>query len=470
MNKTDPEYPSRGKTVRFCLTVLFVVFAAPLTAAEGWKAGTSRANITPEQPMWMAGYASRDRPASGTLNDLWAKALVIEDADGDRGLLITLDLIGIGRDLSASICQRLEQEYGLARRSIAICTSHTHSGPVVRKNLAPMHYQLVPEPQQGLIREYAEKLEDQLVQIAGGAIKSLSPCTLHQARGVATFAVNRRNNRPADKVPVQRATGTLAGPFDHDVPVLAVKNSDDKLVSVVFGYACHATVLSGYQWCGDYPGYAQDEFERLHPGCQAMFWAGCGGDQNPLPRRTVELAEHYGRQLAGAVEAALLTSQVTEIEPQLETSYAEIDLELGALPTADELRTVTQDGNRYQQARANMLLAQLESEGALEQTYPYPIEVWKLGNQVSWVLLGGEVVVDYALRLKHEIDSQLWVAGYSNDVMAYIPSRRVLSEGGYEGATSMVYYGLPTTWSPTIENAIVQEVIRQTEQAEPQTP
>ncbi len=77
------------------------------------------------------------------------------------------------------------------------------------------------------------------------------------------------------------------------------------------------------------------------------------------------------------------------------------------------------------------------------------------------MFLGGEVVVDYALRLKHELTGDVWVTGYANDVMSYIPSRRVLREGGYEGATSMVYYGLPTTWGPTIEEAIVREVHRQ---------
>jgi hypothetical protein len=255
--------------------------------------------------------------------------------------------------------------------------------------------------------------------------------------------------------------GKLAGPTDHDVPVLAVKNLKGEIQAVVFGYACHATVLSSFQWCGDYPGYAQAELERLHPGCQAMFWTGCGGDQNPLPRRTVELAEHYGRRLAGAVEAALLTSQVTEIKPELATSYAEIDLPLDTLPTAEELIVATKSGNRYQQARARTLLQKMEDAGALEQTYPYPIGVWKLGDDVRWVFLGGEVVVDYALRLKSELSGPLWVAGYTNDVMAYIPSRRVLAEGGYEGATSMVYYGLPTTWSPEIENVIVGEVLRQ---------
>ncbi len=235
---------------------LILAFATPLAAEDGWRAGTAKANITPEQPMWMAGYASRNRGADGKLTELWAKALAIEDADGDRALLITLDLIGIGRDLSVSICESIQQEFGLSRSAIAICTSHTHSGPVVRKNLAPMHYALVPEPQQQLIQAYAARLEEQLIRISGEALGALAPCTLQHARGVATFAVNRRNNRPADKVPAQRATGTLIGPIDHDVPVLVVKGSNDELQAVVFGYACHATVLSSYQWSGDYPGCA----------------------------------------------------------------------------------------------------------------------------------------------------------------------------------------------------------------------
>jgi hypothetical protein len=106
------------------------------------------------------------------------------------------------------------------------------------------------------------------------------------------------------------------------------------------------------------------------------------------------------------------------------------------------------------------LLDKIENDGSLSQTYPYPVGGWKLGD-VRWVFLGGEVVVDYALRLKDKLPGNVWVTGYANDVTAYIPSRRVLGEGGYGGAASMVCYGLPTTWAPTIEEAIVREVLKQ---------
>jgi neutral ceramidase len=451
-------------TFRFASLIVLVAWllissAASSAAEPGWQAGTAKVNITPQQEMWMAGYASRDRPATGTLADLWAKALVLQDRDGKRGLLLTLDLVGIDRSLSQAICTEISEQLGLNRQDIAVCTSHTHTGPVVGMNLASMQYRLLSETHQQQVDRYATWLQQNLLEIAKRALDDLQPCQLQHGQSTASFAVNRRNN-PADQVPERRTAGQLIGPVDHDVPVLAVRNADGQLKAIVFGYACHATVLSSFQWSGDYPGFAQIELEQLHPGCQAMFWAGCGADQNPLPRSTDELARHYGRSLAVAVDSVLLTSKMSEVDSQLQTSYAEIDVEFAALPSRDDLELATKSTNRHEQSRAQMLLEQIDAGQPLSPTYPYPIGVWKLG-EVGLVFLGGEVVVDYSLRLKQEINRPLWVAGYANDVMAYIPSRRVLGEGGYEGATAMVYYGLPTSWSPTIENAIVTEVIRQ---------
>ena len=87
---------------------------------ELWQAGVARTVITPREYMWMAGFAARDKPADGILHDLWAKALALEDAQGNRVLLITTDIIGFGRDLSLSICKRLEKEYNLERKDIIL--------------------------------------------------------------------------------------------------------------------------------------------------------------------------------------------------------------------------------------------------------------------------------------------------------------------------------------------------------------
>ena len=436
------------------------LLAAPAAAADTWRAGAARANITPPSLMWMAGYGSRDHIAEGKLTDLWTKALVLEDPRGRRAALVTLDLVGIDRGLSQAICRQLLAKYGLQRDQIAISTSHTHTGPVVGRNLRPMHYEMLNAEQKKQVEDYAALVEQNVVSAVGEAMEKLAPSQVSWGSGKTTFAVNRRTNSEP-KVPEQRDAGRLVGPVDHDVPVLAVRDQGGKLTAVAFGYACHATVLSFYQWSGDYPGFAQMALEEMHPGSVALFWQGCGGDQNPLPRRTVEKAQEYGRRLASAVED-VLTAPMTTVVGSLTTTYAEIEAPLGTLPTRDQLAADAQSKDKFVASRARALLADVDGGKPLAPTYPYPVQTWKVGPDVQWIFLGGEVVVDYAVRLKSELTgTRTWVAGYSNDVMAYIPSRRVLMEGGYEGGGAMVYYGLPTIWAPQIEEVIVAESLRQ---------
>lgn len=442
-------------SMRFLPFVLMALATATVSAADSeWKAGVAREKITPTQPTWMSGYAGRNRPAEGTLHDLWAKALVVEDPAGNRLLAVSLDLVGIGRDISVAVCRELSAAHQLKRSQIALFTSHTHTGPVVGGNLATMYD--LSEEQQSRVNQYAEFLKAAIQKAAAAAFNDLEPATLSFGVGEASFAVNRRNNREAD-VPKLREQGELKGPVDHSAPVLAVRNSDGDLKAVVFGYACHATVLSYYKWSGDWPGFAQIEVEKRHPEAVALFMAGCGADQNPLPRRTEELAANYGKQMADAVED-VLASDMQPVTGGLSSAYREIPLKLAELPDRAAIEKDTQSSNKYIVLRAKSLLQRMESEGSLSRHYPYPVQVWGVGS-ARLVILGGEVVVDYSLRLRRQYgDRALWVAGYSNDVMAYIPSKRVLKEGGYEGASSMIYYGLPTVWADNVEEHVVSTV------------
>lgn len=427
------------------------------TSEEGWKAGAASVSITPDELFWMAGYGSRSAPAEGKQTDLFAKALVLEDARGKRGLIITLDLVGIDREFAGKVTGQLKSTHGFSREQIALCTSHTHSGPVVARNLGPLHYWSLDAEQRQKIDAYAEILLGKIVSVTGEALAGLAPARIQAGSGKCTFAVNRRENKETE-VPASRLAGTLEGPSDHDVPVLSVRGSDGALKAVLFGYACHATVLSGMQWNGDYPGYAQAELEKDFPGAIALFWAGCGGDQNPIPRRELPLAEKYGAELAARV-ADVLNATMPELKPELNVSYREIEAPLAPLPTAEEIKAITSSSNRFEVARAKFLIRKMEEKGMLDRVYPYPVGSWNLGGSIDFIFLGGEVVVDYALRLKRERKgSSTWVAGYSNDVMAYIPSLRVLKEGGYEGGGSHVYYGLPSLWAESIEEDIIAAV------------
>lgn len=450
-------------TIRTILfTLATVILSTGDGVAAGWRGGVAVETVTPPQWMPMSGYASRGaKHADGKLTDLWAKALVMEDAQGHQAVLITLDLIGIDRELSRRICHRISRTHGLQRQQIAICTSHTHTGPVVATTLRPMHYMLLNETDRQLVDDYASFLEDRIATAVETAFDRLLPAEFFWTSGTGTFAVNRRNNK-ADEVPALRAAGKLAGPSDHAVPVLVMKQQD-QIRSLVFGYACHCTTLSTFEWSGDYAGFAQLEVEKDFPAAVALFWAGCGGDQNPLPRRTVELARQYGRELADAVKAAV-SKQLHPVDGALQTDYREVELPLAQLPTREELEEQSSSANQYIAARARHHLARLQDGEAMRATYPYPIGSWNVGDDVQWLFLGGEVVVDYAIRLKELLgnaeqdNTNIWCAAYANDVMAYIPSKRVLLEGGYEGGGAMIYYGLPTVWAPEVEETIVTAV------------
>ncbi|MCA9132703.1 MAG: neutral/alkaline non-lysosomal ceramidase N-terminal domain-containing protein, partial [Planctomycetales bacterium] len=286
-----------------CLALMLLP-GVSLWAAEGWQAGVAKVKVTPTVAMPMAGYGSRGNDHSeGTLNDLWVKALVLQDAEGHRGLLVTMDLCGIGRDLSQTLRQQIGQRLNLKPNEILFSTSHTHSGPVVGKYLKPLHFLQLNAADQQLVNEYEEQLAKKVVDCAAEAAAALKPSRLSHGSGHVTFATNRRNN-PAGDVLNRRAAGTIVGPADYSVPVLAI-HQQDKLVATIFGYACHCTVLSGMQFSGDYAGFAQEALEAAHPDCTAMFWAGCGADQNPLPRGTTDFAEQYGQDLADGVQRVL---------------------------------------------------------------------------------------------------------------------------------------------------------------------
>lgn len=430
--------------------------AAPAAAADpAYKAGVATAVITPGKPMWMAGYAARNKPAEGKAHDLHAKALAVRDDAGTTLVLLTTDLIGLPKELADAVATDVTKRTGLKREHLMLTSSHTHCGPVVRGNLTDM-YDLSPA-EVAKVEAYGRRLRTDLADVMVKAVEARRPARLRVGEGSAGFAINRRQ---------QRGTGVVLGvnppgPVDHRVPVLEVTAADGKPLAVVFGYACHNTTLDYFQWSGDYAGYAQLGVERAVPGAVAMFWSGCGGDANPNPRRTEELAIRHGKELADAV-ATTLKAELKPVAGPFAGRFGTVPLPYDGLPTADKLKADLLSKSTAHKARARRLLADLE-KGPLPAEYPaYPVQTWQLGDGPVWVALGGEVVVDYANRLREELPGRpLWVTAYANDVMAYIPSARVLTEGGYEADASGVYYGQPSRWAPAVEDRIIGEVVKQ---------
>jgi hypothetical protein len=434
------------------IAIAFQCIAA--THAAGYKAAVASAVTTPTDPIWLGGYGSRTQPADGKVHDLHAKILALQDAAGYTVVLITLDTENVPRAFADDIATTLQAKHGLSREQIVVSCSHTHSGPGLASPDARIIYPMTPEQYAGTVR-YTNWLRDRAVALTGEAISRLAPAELTRGNGSCGFGVNRRNNKEAATtqpgfVPV--------GPVDRDVPVLCVK-SNGKLQAVLFGYACHCTTLNGQQWCGDWAGFAKNEIEAKHPGTTAMFMTGCGADTNPLPRRSLDLCQKYGKALATSVES-VIDQPMRTIDGPLHAAFRHVELGFDRILSREELETAARSGkSQYEKRWARVLLDQLADSGKLPQTYPYPVQAIGFGNDLLMVVLGGEVVVDYSLRLKRELGpDRTWVFAYANDVCAYMPSERVLKEGGYEGGEAMVYYGLPSPWAAGLEDKIVAAV------------
>ncbi len=436
----------------FTIGLIGILAAAPARAAGDLKAGVGKVVITPTQDMWLAGYASRTKPSEGKLHDLYAKALAFEDDTGARTVLVTSDLIGVPAALVNDTAARAREKFQLPRERLMVTVSHTHSGPVLQDRLQHMYG--LDETQTRLLEAYSKTLPGLFLQAIERALHDLQPGRVEWGIGRAGFAVNRRQYTLGGVI----NGANPIGPVDHAVPVMKVMRPDGSIKALLHGYACHNTTLNLQKFSGDYAGFSQLYLEEKLPGATALFVCGCGGDANPLPRGTVELARKYGTELAEAV-LAVARQPSSQLHGPIRAAFKEVALALSTPPTRAEVEKQLQDANVYVQRRARLLQQTLDAKGTLPTTYPYPVQAWQFADGMQMIALGGEVVVDYSLRLKHELGrEQTWVIAYANDVCAYMPSLRVLREGGYEGEESMIYYGHHGPWSPTVEENIIRTV------------
>lgn len=454
----------RSYLFAFFFLVIFSAASASQHIGEtntAWKAGVASVNITPKEPVWMGGYAFRDRPAEGKITDLWAKALALEDANGHKAVIVTMDLHRIPKEVSDNIRHKLSEKLHLSRSQIILNASHTHTGPVFGNHNLFMYNLFADSAEIKKVSDYAKFVETKIVNLVVEAFSRMKEVQLYSGNGIARFQVNRHTNAES----ALKRTTHLNGPNDYAVPVIKVVDGNNKMIAILFGYACHNTTLSVYKWSGDYAGFAQIELEKDFPGAIALFFQGAGGDQNPLPRGTIAKAEQYGKELAAAVSATI-SEEMKPLESRLSVTYSEINLPFAKQPpTKEELIQIINDSSvraypAYLKRGAKYFLQILEKGGAIMSSYPwYPVQVWNVGGQTIFAF-GGELTIGYAVELKRIFGQDIFVLGYSNDQMSYIPTAKMLDEGGYETIMSPVF---TTPYAPTIENIIISQAIKEAE-------
>ncbi len=438
----------------------FLVFLAALPATRAaeaeWKVGLAQVKITPERPVFLAGYASRNKPFTKVEADLFAKALALEDTQGQRVVLVTTDLVGLPAAVAEPICERLRDKAGLKREQILLNSSHTHTGPMLMLRVPNGDGDGDRLAASDLERnvEYTRQLRDKIVDVVQKATAHLEPAKLSWGVGVCPFVMNRREFT---------ANGVILGVnprglADRTAPILRIDTPDGKLRGVLFGAAVHGTTLGGdiYDLCGDYAGFAQAYVEEKHPSVQAMFMIGCAGDANPYPRGTMALAREHGVTLGKEV-CRLLESKLQPVRGPLHIAFDKAALPLQTPPPREELKKQAARKSGIQAWVAQKMLAKLDRDEKLPTHYDCPIAVWQFNDDLTLVGLSGEVVVDYVSMLEKALGPRkLWVSAYCNDVFGYLPSAQVLREGGYE--TRGLYTGGIGLFDAKAQDVLVEKV------------
>lgn len=429
--------------------------AAVLSAVPGLAAevpvGVAKVDVTPTHPVLLTGYGHRTGEFHGVDAPLWARAMAIGD---DPAVIVAVDNCGVPTPVVAEVRRRVAESKAFDPARLVVAATHTHNAPQLA-GYAPLIWEGRDTPEQREhVARYTEWLTGKIVEAATAAVRDRKPADLSWGQGRATFGGNRR----------LMIGGVWKGfafqekaPVDHSMPAMFARR-DGKLVAAWANYACHCTSAgSENRVGGDWAGFAAEEIERDAPGATAVITIGCGADVGPQPTGNIGLSRRHGRALADAV-AAVAKGPNVPLSAGPEVVQAAIELPLATAPGREHWeKEAKRDG--FEGRHAKRMLAQLDRDGKLPSAVPYPIATWRFGGDLAIVFLPGEVTVDYAVRLKSEMDwTRLWVNGWSNDVPGYIPSKRILAEGGYEPDFSQIYYGWPGPYAPAVEDLLVSTV------------
>jgi putative membrane-bound dehydrogenase-like protein len=445
-------------------------------AADIYQVGLAQVDITPSYSIRLNGFGFRRTESEGVYQRIWARAMAIEDESKEPALLITVDVLGIPDDIRLEIAKRLEMKAKLKPERLAITATHTHTAPMLKGANVTIFGTPIPKEHLDNIDKYTIEFIDKLEKVGLDALAKREPAKLSYAIGTAKFAKNRR---------------TAGGPVDHDLPVLFVHSADGKKLRAIYtSYACHCVTLSFNKIDGDWAGFAAEAIEREFPGAMPLVSVGCGADQNPTSNVTgdkIDVAQLQGREVATEVKR-LAGNFRTSVTGKLVTQWKQIELPLADHPTRAQWEEKAKRNDAIGH-HARVTLEKLDRKEALPTRVDYPIQTWSFGepgasaikgepgasatgapasatgapaSALAIVFLPGEVVVDYSLRLKKELDGQrLWMNAYANGAPCYIPSERILKEGGYEGGGAMIYYDLPGPFKPGLEEPIVAVVKEQ---------
>lgn len=440
------------------------------------KFAVMKQSMTPPQPVFMAGFGARTRKSEGLLDELYVKAVLLSEG-GKELLLVVFDALGADRGFVLGVKKALGERFGLEEADILLHFTHTHASihltgehPELRRG----NYSLAQDQwhEDSAAIDYTEDIKyyrwirDTVTALVERCYAGLQPGRLKLAAGRTRAAISRR-----------RVTedGVLWAPapdadIDDEMTVLTLTDSEGRVKAVLFNLACHPTAMGpdNYLLSSEFVGRACQRLEDERPGEIAVFLQGAAGDLKPRHSAeggrfkvcsTAEM-QAAGDELASEVRRVLTDGAFAGIEGPFRSELASIDLSAAAPDERKMAQLLSGEAGEYYRRAAERTI-KAEQRGVAKTKLPLYVQTWRLSEQVTLVALESEIPTEYSLKLKCGCpDRKLIVLGYSNGVYSYIPTRRILKEGGYE-ADHPFTIGFKSRFVPETEELILQEVSRQ---------
>jgi neutral ceramidase len=430
--------------------LLIVALATHSTSgAEALRVGAAAEVITPPVGTPMAGYYF-ERAAEGVHDDLYAKALVLEQG-GTKAALVSLDLISTPLGITEAARTEIGRATGIAGRNVMISATHAHTGPVLAGR--GLRDDALGDGNE-LVRRYSATLPVKIAEAVRRADSALAPAVARAAKGEdRSIAFNRRFHMTDGTVgwnPGKLNPRIIkpAGPIDPEVAVVLFEASSEghrPLCSYV-NYAVHLDNIGGLKFSADMPGTLYSLLSTVKgPGMVTLYTTGCCGDINHIdvrwaePQHGFENAARMGVILAGAVLETWPRLKPVAKGPLRVKSRA-VALPLPAISSTD-VETARRVAARHRDPKAKQpgfletvqAYKVLDVEARHGEPTEVEVQVVALGNDLAWVSLPGEIFVELGMAIKQDSPFEhTIIAELANGSIGYIPTRRAYTQGNYE--------------------------------------
>lgn len=410
----------------------------------------SRVDITPVMDVFMDGYGARNGLSKGVHDSIYANSLLLKD-NGSSFLILSMDILSIKREKADEIKQKIAAKYGLSGQNILIHATHVHSGPALAAKLS-----------RGCIEEYVKFFDEQVMKSVDMCFKDTKTGTLYYGEGETYIGMSRRQ-RAGGEVRLAPAPDV---PVDRKLSVVVIKDKNEKIAAVIFNCACHPATMGGdnYLISAEFPGVARKVIEESFPGSTSLFIQGACGDINPaVISKGSEYRQAYfsdvefsGKILANDV-SQVIKYGLKKVEPSFGFHIRSLTLPIGEY-RMEYFREMAESGQEYRRKYGKYMLEKIE-KGEETKEVKYDLGIIRLASNLKMITFEGEVCSEYGVWIREfEPLVNIMIAGYSNGHKSYLPTKRILHEGGYEATVTYCWAGYPGPYAENVQDIVLNAV------------